>query len=39
MSPQVFCQLEKTLVTLKDTGAQLEQLTVANSRLGKGKDG
>ncbi|XP_066189437.1 sperm-associated antigen 5 [Sylvia atricapilla] len=28
-------QLEKTLVTLQDAGAQLEQLTVANSHLGK----
>ncbi|KAM3661205.1 sperm-associated antigen 5 [Ammospiza maritima maritima] len=32
---EASCQLEKTLVTLKDTEAQLEQLTVANSRLGK----
>ncbi|XP_056362856.1 sperm-associated antigen 5 [Oenanthe melanoleuca] len=32
---EVSCQLEKTLVTLQDTEAQLQQLTVANSRLGK----
>ncbi|XP_057893744.1 sperm-associated antigen 5 [Melospiza georgiana] len=32
---EASCQLEKTLVTLKDTEAQLEKLTVANSRLGK----
>ncbi|KAM4886584.1 sperm-associated antigen 5 [Sylvia borin] len=32
---EASCQLEKTLVTLQDTGAQLEQLTVANSHLGK----
>ncbi|TRZ24299.1 hypothetical protein HGM15179_002747 [Zosterops borbonicus] len=32
---EISCQLEKTLMTLQDTGAQLEQLTVANSRLGK----
>ncbi|XP_038014178.1 sperm-associated antigen 5 [Motacilla alba alba] len=32
---EASCQLEKTLVTLQDTEAQLEQLTVANSRLGK----
>ncbi|XP_059343227.1 sperm-associated antigen 5 [Ammospiza nelsoni] len=32
---EASCQLEKTLVTLTDTEAQLEQLTVANSRLGK----
>ncbi|KAM7001197.1 sperm-associated antigen 5 [Passerculus sandwichensis] len=32
---EASCHLEKTLVTLKDTEAQLEKLTVANSRLGK----
>ncbi|KAL9826567.1 sperm-associated antigen 5 isoform 2-T2 [Geothlypis trichas] len=32
---EASCQLEKTLVTLQNTEAQLEQLTVANSRLGK----
>uniref|UniRef100_A0A8C3NKD1 Uncharacterized protein n=1 Tax=Geospiza parvula TaxID=87175 RepID=A0A8C3NKD1_GEOPR len=32
---EASCQLEKTMVTLQDTEAQLEQLTVANSRLGK----
>ncbi|XP_033374854.1 sperm-associated antigen 5 isoform X1 [Parus major] len=32
---EASCQLEKTLVTLQDTEAQLQQLTVANSRLGK----
>ncbi|XP_064250973.1 sperm-associated antigen 5 [Passer domesticus] len=32
---EVSCQLHETLVTLQDTEAQLEQLTVANSRLGK----
>ncbi|XP_041338719.1 sperm-associated antigen 5 [Pyrgilauda ruficollis] len=32
---EASCQLHKTLVTLQDTEAQLEQLTVANSRLGK----
>ncbi|XP_005056848.1 PREDICTED: sperm-associated antigen 5 [Ficedula albicollis] len=32
---EVSCQLEKTLATLQDTEAQLQQLTVANSRLGK----
>ncbi|XP_023795001.1 sperm-associated antigen 5 [Cyanistes caeruleus] len=32
---EASCQLEKTLVTLQDTEAQLQQLTVANSHLGK----
>lgn len=39
MSPQASRQLEKTLVTLQDTQAQLEKLTVANSLLGKGRGG
>lgn len=39
VSPQASCQLQKTLVALQDTEAQLEQLTVANSRLGKGRGG
>lgn len=39
VSPQVSCQLEKTLVTLQNAEAQLEKLTVANSRLGKGRGG
>lgn len=39
VSPQVSCQLEKTLVTLQNNEAQLEKLTVANSRLGKGRGG
>ncbi|KAM4760216.1 sperm-associated antigen 5 isoform 2-T2 [Cyanocitta cristata] len=32
---EASCQLQKTVVALQDTEAQLEQLTVVNSRLGK----
>ncbi|XP_039576447.1 sperm-associated antigen 5 [Passer montanus] len=32
---EASCQLHETLVTLQATQAQLEQMTVANSRLGK----
>ena len=39
MSLQVSCQLEETSVALQDTVAQLEQLTVANSRLSAGRGG
>lgn len=37
VSLQVSGQLEETSVTLRDTVAQLEQLTVANSRLSTGR--
>lgn len=39
MSLQVSCQLEETSVALRDTVAQLEQLTVANTRLSAGRGG
>lgn len=39
MSLQVSCQLEETSVALQDTVAQLEQLTVANTRLSAGRGG
>ena len=39
MSLQASCQLEETSVALRDAVAQLEQLTVANSRLSAGRGG
>lgn len=39
VSLQASCQLEETSVALQDAVTQLEQLTVANSRLSTGRGG